>query len=331
MKTMPRILLIFVGLLCLFGARPAQAQEHRGVHNAAHGTLEVAHPAPLPVGPLAVLLTRERPYPLSRPNVLDPFDPSGRPEVLSRARQLNHRVELGDLSSETILDACGAYRARLAVLTMPDPLASTRVAEILHQARPDLPVLARGVSQEHCRDLREHGVRMALWPEFECGLELTKQGLLSLGLPVNEEVLRTELENDGFGRKDAPLHFEDTLPMDEREQLVTALIQLAWADGRWSPAETSLVRQVLDRVGLSHQEFEQRVIRYRDGSRPKLELLDKGRRINAMRLLLAVAWSDQEVPESEARYLGDMARQLALTDAELQALLVETRGSNEDI
>ncbi|GMU57747.1 MAG: hypothetical protein AMXMBFR33_68930 [Candidatus Xenobia bacterium] len=254
-----------------------------------------------------------------------------RPEVLSRARQFNHRVVLGDLSSETILDACGAYRARLAVLTMPDPLASTRVAEILHQARPDLTVLARGVSQEHCRDLREHGVRMALWPEFECGLELTKQGLLSLGLPADEDVLRTELENDGFGRKDAPLHFEDTLPMDEREQLVTALIQLAWADGRWSPAETSLVRQILDRVGLSHQEFEQRVIRYRDGSRPKLELLDKGRRMNAMRLLLAVAWSDQQVPEPEARYLGDMARQLALTEAELQALLVETRGTNEEI
>jgi hypothetical protein len=76
MKTMPRILLIFVGLLCLFGARPGQTQEHLGVQNAPHGTLEVAHPAPLPVGPLAVLPTRESPYPLSRPNALDRFDPS---------------------------------------------------------------------------------------------------------------------------------------------------------------------------------------------------------------------------------------------------------------
>ncbi len=75
---MPRILLLLVGLLCLLGAQPAQAQEHWGVQSAAHGTLEVAHPAPLPVGPLAVLPTRERPYPLSRPDALDPSDPSER-------------------------------------------------------------------------------------------------------------------------------------------------------------------------------------------------------------------------------------------------------------
>jgi CPA2 family monovalent cation:H+ antiporter-2 len=97
-----------------------------------------------------------------------------RPDAVRKARELGHRIVLGDLSSETILDVAGAFRARLVVLTMPDPIASNRVAEILRHARPDLPILARGVSQEHCRDLKAHGVRMALWPEFECGLELTK-------------------------------------------------------------------------------------------------------------------------------------------------------------
>ncbi len=245
-----------------------------------------------------------------------------RPEMLGKARSFNHRLILGDLSSETILDAAGAFRARLVVLTMPDPIASNRVAEILRRARPDLTVLARGVSQEHCRHLLAHGARMALWPEFECGLELTKQSLLSLDLPTDEGLLRGELENEGYGRGAA---FEESFQLDEREQLITALVQLSWADGRWSPAETSMVRQILGRLGLSDEEFEQRKIRNREGQRPQLELLDKARRLNAMRLLLAVAWSDQEVPESEARYLGDMARALALNEEELAALMEETR------
>lgn len=247
-----------------------------------------------------------------------------RPEVLRRAKEFNHPIILGDLSSETILEAAGSHRARLAVLTMPDPISSNRVAEILLHVRPDLPVLARGVSQEHCRDLLAHGAKMALWPEFECGLELTKQGLRSLGLPADEDVLRAELENDGYGRMDAPKHFEDSFQVDEREQLVTALVQLGWADGRWTPAETSMVRQIFTRLGLEPGELEKRKISNREGE-PKLDLLDKTRRLNVMRLLLAVAWSDLAVPEEEAKYLGDMTRHLALTDAELKALLDETR------
>jgi uncharacterized tellurite resistance protein B-like protein len=162
-------------------------------------------------------------------------------------------------------------------------------------------------------------------PRADQGLELTKQGLRYLDLPADEDILREELANDDYGRGNGELR-NDT-PLDEREQLVTALVQLSWADGRWSPPETGLVRQILEKLGFTHEEFEQRKIRHREGPRPRLELLDKARRMNAMRLLLAVAWSDHEVPEPEARYLADMARQLALTDAELHKLMQETRES----
>lgn len=245
-----------------------------------------------------------------------------RPETVRKARELGHPIVLGDLSSETILDVAGAYRARLVVLTMPDPIASNRVAEILRQARPDLPILARGVSQEHCRDLKAHGVRMALWPEFECGLELTRRGLLHLDLPADEEALRAELEQTPEVELD-PGPAEDA-PINPRELTATAIIQLSWADGRWSPAETSQVRQLLQELGYSHQEFEQMKMRCRDAPRPQLELLDKAARLNVMRLLLKVAWCDREVTDDEARYLADTGRKMAITEAELEELLQET-------
>lgn len=243
-----------------------------------------------------------------------------RPEAVARARSLEHPIILGDLSAETILDVSGAYRARLVVLTMTDPCASTRVAKILHQARPDLPILARGVSQEHCRDLLACGASLALWPELECGLELTRQGLLSLDLPADSRLLRSEFENDV-----RPAPAITPPPLDEREQLLAALVKLAWADGRWSPAETSLARQVFQKLGLTTEEFERRRIRHHGAEMPRLDLLAKDQRLNAMRLLLSLAWSDLEVPEEEARLLAELARQMAITEAELQALLEETR------
>ncbi len=122
-------------------------------------------------------------------------DPS--PEAVTRARASNHPIVLGDLSSETILEVVKPETARMAVLTLSDPVASIRIAEVMRDHHKEMPVLARAISNEHRLDLLQHGVKVALWPEFEAGLELTRQGLLTLHLPAPHEELRKELEDSG--------------------------------------------------------------------------------------------------------------------------------------
>lgn len=116
--------------------------------------------------------------------------------------------------------------------------------------------------------------------------------------------------------------------MDQREkEIVKALIQLAWADGRWTPNEEALVGLILARIGLSTDEIEALKSQYRDPTElAELERVipDKPRRLNAMRLLLAVAYADLDVPDEEALYLGKMATRLGISPAELEGLMEET-------
>ncbi|GMU54497.1 MAG: hypothetical protein AMXMBFR33_36430 [Candidatus Xenobia bacterium] len=116
------------------------------------------------------------------------------PNVVLRARAAGHPILLGDLSADTILEVAQAQKARLVMLTLTDPVASVRSAESIRKLRPEIPVLARAVSNQHRLDLLAHGARMALWPELETGLELTRRGLITLELESDADELRSELE-----------------------------------------------------------------------------------------------------------------------------------------
>ncbi|MCE7873264.1 TerB family tellurite resistance protein [bacterium CPR1] len=116
--------------------------------------------------------------------------------------------------------------------------------------------------------------------------------------------------------------------MEEREiEIVKSLIQISWADGRWSPDEEALVGLILARLGLSASEIEGLKARFQsqtDMAQLERYVPDKPSRMNAMRLLLAVAYSDLDIPDEEALYLGTMATRLGITPAELDELMEET-------
>ncbi len=116
--------------------------------------------------------------------------------------------------------------------------------------------------------------------------------------------------------------------MEERErQIVKALIQMAWADGRWTPDEEALVGLILARIGLQADEIEDLKTKFQDTTDlAELEKVipDKPKRLNAMRLLLAVAYADLDVPDEEALYLAKMAGRLNISQSEMDALMQET-------
>jgi CPA2 family monovalent cation:H+ antiporter-2 len=113
------------------------------------------------------------------------------PDRARAARQSGYSVIAGDASSEVLLEAAGLERARLLILTIPDPLNSLLTLQRIRHLNSDLKVLARASCIEHMEELAHHGVEAAFVPELEAGLELLYESLVEIGLtaPDAQEML----------------------------------------------------------------------------------------------------------------------------------------------
>ncbi len=113
-------------------------------------------------------------------------------------REAGLPVIYGDASHEVVLEAAAIEDARLLVVTTPDMVAARTIVVNARRANAGLPVVARTSDQGFLSRFREIGVTEVVLPEFEAGLEMTREALLHLRVPVAEiqrqtESLRSEL------------------------------------------------------------------------------------------------------------------------------------------
>ena len=130
---------------------------------------------------------------------------------LSQQRMLEckaagYPVIYGDMSQPVVLKASRLKRARLLLITTPSVITSQFIIQQAHRLRPDLHIIARANGIEQAQTLYAKGVYMAVLPEMEAGLEIARQALLHLEIPVTAiqqytDAVRQELY--------APLHRED--------------------------------------------------------------------------------------------------------------------------
>jgi len=114
-----------------------------------------------------------------------------------------------------VLEAAGVARARLLLVTAPAAVVAGQIARLARGIRPGLEVIARAESAEEMASLHEEGVDIVVQPQFEAGLQITRQALLRLGLSVGRihrytDAVRRELY--------LPLRREDT-PFDRLDLL----------------------------------------------------------------------------------------------------------------
>ncbi len=107
-------------------------------------------------------------------------------EAVQRARDNSLRAIYGDAASDVILEAAGIASARLLLVTLPAPLDVEMVVRSARALNTDVPIVARASRLEHLETLNELGVREAVQPEFEAGLEMMRRTLLQCGLPAAE-------------------------------------------------------------------------------------------------------------------------------------------------
>jgi len=105
---------------------------------------------------------------------------------VEEAKNKGYSVIFGDATQPTVLEAAEIEHARLALVTVPVVFIAQQVVDAVRDTNPALHIVARAEGVEQMQSLHNHGVYEVIQPEFEAGLEMTRQALLHLNLPANE-------------------------------------------------------------------------------------------------------------------------------------------------
>ena len=93
-------------------------------------------------------------------------------------------VIYGDMSQATVLELAKVQTARLLLITSPSVTTAQSIVKQAHSLRPELHIIVRAAGVEQSRALYESGGYMAVLPEMEAGLEIARQALLHLEIPI---------------------------------------------------------------------------------------------------------------------------------------------------
>ncbi len=108
------------------------------------------------------------------------------PKNVKTAKKQGYCVYYGDADNIDILRALGVERARAAIVTIRDKRQAKLCVKMLHEVRPDLPIIARAWDTEHIKDLEKSGAMLAIGEAFESSLQLATSALGKLGIPSHE-------------------------------------------------------------------------------------------------------------------------------------------------
>jgi CPA2 family monovalent cation:H+ antiporter-2 len=171
---------------------------------------------------------------------------------VEQAKEAGLPVIYGDAGQEVVLDAAQIGRAGLLLITTPAIETTNAIIRQAQRLHPGLPVLARASSAEMLQALHEQGVREVVQPEFEAGLEMTRQALLYYGVsPVEIHNLTDSIRQQLY----APLYKENE-PYRTIAQLQGAvhLLEVTWVTlGPDSPlaGQTIATAHIRTRTGAS--------------------------------------------------------------------------------
>ncbi|MBN2693368.1 cation:proton antiporter [bacterium] len=118
-------------------------------------------------------------------------------------KNLNYPIVFGDASQITVLEASYIHKAKLLLITTPSSITSSMIAHYCHKNHPNLCIIARGSEEGDLKVLHDLGVSEVVFPEFEVGLEITRQALQRLGVsPIKILEFTNSLRHSIYDSKD---------------------------------------------------------------------------------------------------------------------------------
>ena len=111
---------------------------------------------------------------------------------IEKAKEAGYPIVYGDGSQEIVQEALEIHHASLLVVTIPGIVDARSVISHARKVNSKIRVVARMSDPAFFDVFRELDVVDLIHPEFEAGLEMTRQVLLHLRIPVPEIQLQTE-------------------------------------------------------------------------------------------------------------------------------------------
>jgi CPA2 family monovalent cation:H+ antiporter-2 len=105
---------------------------------------------------------------------------------VSRLKETGIPLVYGDAGQPIVLNAAGIEHAKLLIITTPSAIVTKTIVEKSRHANPILKIVARAENIDQIKILHDLGVNEVIQPEFEAGLEVTRQALMSLNIAASE-------------------------------------------------------------------------------------------------------------------------------------------------
>ncbi|MEZ4629138.1 MAG: cation:proton antiporter [Deinococcales bacterium] len=105
---------------------------------------------------------------------------------VEQARRLGFPIIYGNADQQVVLEAAHIQQARLLIITTPAIIVTESIVKQVRQLNSKVRIVARAQEIEHLETLHQLGVYEVVQPEFEAGLEITRQALLHLNIPATD-------------------------------------------------------------------------------------------------------------------------------------------------
>jgi CPA2 family monovalent cation:H+ antiporter-2 len=160
---------------------------------------------------------------LNLPYVLVEFDD----RRVRQARTAGVPVIYGDASQTVVLEAAGVVLARALLVTVPAYADVRNIVTAARKVRPDLPIIARADGTDAIQGLYALGIQEVASPEFEAGIEMTRQALIHLNVPAYD-ILRvaSAIRRERYGVSGEQLDDQRAILTQVRE--VTRYLDFTW-------------------------------------------------------------------------------------------------------
>ena len=145
---------------------------------------------------------------------------------VTQAKSVGFPVIYGDVTRDVVLEAAKVKEANLVLITTPRIDVTGTVCDQIRQLTPNVNIVARAEGLEQMQALHDQGIQEVVQPEFEAGLQFTRQALLYLNIPATD----IQKYSDAFRRElYAPL-FKISKRAETLSQLQKAcdLLEFSW-------------------------------------------------------------------------------------------------------
>lgn len=136
-------------------------------------------------------------------------------------------VIYGDISQPAAIEAAHVAAAKLVLITTPSVVVSQAIVRQTHRLNPGLHIVARAEGVAQTRKLYESGVYMVVMPEMEAGLEIARQALLHLEIPV--PVIQ-QYTDEIMQKLYAPMYSRQDYQLITRLNTIKNLLEISWVE-----------------------------------------------------------------------------------------------------